>query len=95
MLKTSHSCAINGLMLCKSKEWELKNEFLSLLQDNQIALRTAYLEEENSNLRDQFESLSNVNQEMRKSVEELKSTLRAIQHQQKERMQVETGHQQK
>ena len=82
-------------MLCKSKEWELKNEFLSLLQDNQIALRTAYLEEENSNLRDQFESLSNVNQEMRKSVEELKSTLRAIQHQQKERKQEEPGHQQK
>ena len=61
-------------MLCMSKEWELKNEFLCLLQDNQIALRTAYLEEENSNLRDQFESLSNVNQEMRKSVEELKIT---------------------
>ena len=82
-------------MLCMSKEWELKNEFLCLLQDNQIALRTAYLEEENSNLRDQFESLSNVNQEMRKSVEELKSTLRAIQHQQKERKQEEPGHQQK
>ena len=82
-------------MLCKSKEWELKNELLCLLQDNQIALRTAYLEEENSNLRDQFESLSNVNQEMRKSVEELKSTLRAIQHQQKERMQEEPGHLQK
>ena len=82
-------------MLCKCKEWELKNEFLCLLQDNQIALRTAYLEEENSNLRDQFESLSNVNQEMRKSVEELKSTLRAIQHQQKERKQKEPGHQQK
>ena len=82
-------------MLCKSKEWELNNEFLCLLQDNQIALRTAYLEEENSSLRDQFESLSNVNQEMRKSVEELKSTLRAIQHQQKERKQEEPGHQQK
>ena len=37
--KTSLSLAINGLMLCKSKEWELKNEcpFSSIGQPNRFA----------------------------------------------------------
>ena len=50
-----------------------------LSQENQIALRAAFLERENSTLRNQVQSLNDINEEMKKDVQKLKKNIQDLQ----------------
>ena len=63
---------------CSRKADESKPVF----QENQIALRAAYLEHENCNLRCQVQSLADLNEMLKKNVEKLKGNIKAIQQHQ-------------